>query len=176
MQIAAYRGVAEVSRLIQWETRSPYSHIAVWFPAAQAEPELNAEAAEGAQRVAELYEAIDAGWVRAGTLGENHDRGTEVDLFDFTAPLTAVEEAAALTVARRMVGARYDYKMVCAGFPLRFNQEPHGSRNKLFCSEGAFIVAAAGGRELLERIQPWQVSPRDVVISPLLKWVRTVTL
>jgi len=155
VQIGLYRGIAAVSELIEWETRSVYSHAAAWFP-----------------DVGELWEAENQGFVCARSLGENHQKGTVVDLLEYKAPLTPAEEAVALATARGLKGEAYDFGAI-EGFVLRLGYDAGAKEHKLFCSEAVFIICAAMGPErvLLERTQPWKVAPEHINLSPLLKWV-----
>lgn len=159
MQFACYRGKALISRLIQGFTRSVYSHCAVQF-------------ADGA-----VFEAVANGFVKAASLGENHEAGTIIDLFEYRTPLNAVEVGLARGTAEKLVGAPYDYLNVFVGFPLRLANEPASSRSKLFCSEACLALSWAMGEErLLQRMLPWKATPDHIGISPLLRWVETVTV
>ena len=166
MQIALYRGIATISGDIERLTRSVYSHSALWFP-----------------EQLELWEAVGAGFVRARSLGENHEPGTIVDLLEYKAPLTLGEEMVVLQAARAMNGIPYDYIGIAA-FALKLGvdpgaaPDPSGEPSHVFCSTAVFVVCGAMGpaRLLLERTLPWKVSPEDINRSPLLKWVGSVTL
>lgn len=159
MKFVLYRGRSLISSLIQWQTRSVYSHVAIWFPDAM-----------------EVYEAVDRGFVRAATLAENHDAGTEVDVLGYEVPLTPEEIERARAICGRMVGAPYDYEMVFAGFVLRMGWEPAANRKKFFCDEAALLVATAIGHPLVARTLPWKCSPEDVNKSVALRWERSMTL
>ena len=166
MQIALYRGTAEISGDIERLTRSVYSHAAAYFP------EVN-----------ELWEAIGSGFVMARSLGENHDKGTIVDLLEFKIPLTDAEEAAALAAARGLEGIPYDYKGIAA-FALKLGADPgmapaqSGQPSHVFCSAAVFLICAAIGPErlLLERTEAFKVAPEGINLSPLLKWAQTVVV
>lgn len=161
MKIALYRGSGFVSEEIEGLTRSVYSHAAVWWP------ELGG-----------VYEAISEGFVLAPTLDTNHDAGTIVDILSYKEPLTDDEDILANMMAKKMVGAPYDYADVLAGFPLCLKYEPKAGRKAFFCSEAVFLICAAMGakRVLLERTQAWRVSPEGINESPLLLWENTITL
>lgn len=159
-QLAFYKkSPGVVSRLIRRFTRSAYSHVAV-------------------ATLGGVFEAVGRGFVLSATLGMEHERGTLVDLLEYKTPLTAAELARATDCCRGLVGAKYDYEMVLAGFPLRYEWEPKSARTKFFCSEAAFLACAAmgPGRMLLDRCQPWEVSPEDLFRSPQLVWVNTITI
>lgn len=160
ISFALYRNVPSlISSLIRWQTRSVYSHVAI--------------VAGGS-----TYEALSRGFVRASSLGENHDAGVIVDILEYKQKLAPTEEIRALQCLDSMVGAKYDFEMVLAGFPFRYRFEPRRAARKIFCSEAALIVSAAMGpdRILLERVHPSEVSPEDINTSALLKWKDTVTL
>lgn len=157
MKFALVRGKSPVSSLIQWWTRSVYSHVAIVLDTGTT------------------YEALPSGFVRAPNLAANN-HGSTIDLLAYKTPLTQAEEATARRALESMVGKLYDYHMLLA-FPLRTSWEPPASRRKLFCSEAAYLVSLALGpsRILLERTLPWKVTPDMINLSPLLKWEKTLT-
>ena len=148
MRFALVRGRGVVSGMIQWFTRSVYSHAAIVF-------------ADGV-----VYEATPRGFVRAAGLSENNG-GCQVDLFAYVEPLTAAEVSVARAMCEGMLGRKYDYTMLL-GFPGRLNFEPASSQRRLFCSESLMLVAMAlgPGRRLLERVAPWKVPPDWLPMSP----------
>lgn len=156
MRFALVRGRGVVSGMIQWFTRSVYSHAAIVF-------------ADGV-----VYEATPRGFVRAAGLSENNG-GCQVDLFAYVEPLTAAEVSVARAMCEGMLGRNYDYTMLL-GFPGRLNFEPASSQRQLFCSESLMLVAMAlgPGRRLLERVAPWKVPPDWIPMSPRLRWDETV--
>lgn len=144
MNVLAYRGVSLISRAIRWQTRSPYSHIAL-------------EMADGA-----IYEAWHVGGVRCmPDYRIGHTPGTRIDVFGL--PITAMGEAHARTFLDEQVGKKYDFADV-----LRFLSRRSATENdKWFCSELALVALRKAGVKLLN-LEPWAASPRDVTISPLL--------
>ena len=160
MKFALYRGTSTISRLIQWFTRSVYSHVALVFD-------------DGT-----TYEAVEAGFVRAENIRVNHPAGVIVDILEYKTPLTQSEVAQARAICDELVrmGGGYDYLMVLAGFPLRFHEQPRASSAKQFCSEAAAVVANRIGRPITERSNPWKISPEDVNKSAVLRWSQSVVL
>jgi hypothetical protein len=153
---ACYRGRSQVSSLIQWFTRSVYSHVAI-------------------QIGDEVFEAVSSGFVRSASLKEQHDKGTVVDLHAFVDAPTPDEIARARTAAARMVGTGYAYADVFRGYPCRLNRD--AQPDKWFCSEAALAISWAMGRSrLLQRMLPWKATPDHIAISPLLNWYWTTTL
>ena len=166
IQIAAYQGVSFISRLIRWQTRSQYSHIAIQFTDDLWVRLGGREHYIGAGNVIEAWKG---GVRQAVDISESHDPKTLVDLFEFAVPLTADEEQAMAAFLVRQLGKGYDYRAI-----IRFltrEPEDHWHRQKWFCSELAFEAALTCGRRLLERCAAWEIPPRDVPRSPLLKYI-----
>lgn len=156
MRFGLVKGRSAISGPIQWFTRSVYSHANIVF-------------SDGT-----VYEAESSGFVRVESLAVNN-RGCMVDLLGYRDGLSDSEVLVARDLCDSLVGEDYDYAALL-GFLTRMNWEPPASRRKLFCSEACYLVGFALGpsRALLDRIQPWEVSPRDLNISPLLRWTETV--
>lgn len=151
--VALYRGTSLVSRLIRWQTWSDYSHAALLLP-------------DGS-----VIEAWHKGGVqRHAHLGEVHTPGTQVDLFRVAAP---VEWDAALMSATEHLDKGYAFSNI-ARFLLRLGAMD-GCRHpeRLICSQLVHLIVEDGGVRLLHRICASRVSPRDLSISPLLRFVRT---
>jgi hypothetical protein len=165
IQIAAYRGKSLVSKLIRWQTRSIYSHIAVrfaddvWVKLGDREKYIHA---------GNVIEAWQKGGVALhGGIGTVHTPGTRVDYYDFVTPLTDYEFHAVAGFLIRQLGKAYDWRAV-----VRFlTREPveHWTRRRWFCSELAFEACLTAGRNLLERTDAWRVPPDWLPRSPLLK-------
>lgn len=148
-----HRGTSLVGRLIQWQTRSPYSHVSIVL-----DDGTLLEAREG------------RGVVHERTLADARARET-VDVV--TVPSSAEQYASAMDFYQRQLGKRYDYSSV-----IRFVTRSQARREAAevwFCSELAFAGAQQAGVRLLGAevpwdIEPWRVSPRDFALSPLLRW------
>ena len=145
MKILAYRGKSIVSLAIKFQTRSPYSHVAI---------ELSGH---------EIYEAWHVGGVRRLRYrAEGHSPGTPVDVFRVDSPdHIDVDKVRAFLQAQ--VGKKYDFWSV--GRFLSRRKAP--ANDKWFCSELVLAALEAGGCSLLH-INPSEATPRDVSISPLL--------
>lgn len=157
IKVLQYRGRGVVSKLIQWQTRSKYSHTAIQF-------------SDGA-----VYEAWHTGgkWWWHGSVRkldspfDGHSPGTIIDVYTITEP---VNEEKAREYAESQLGKRYDFGAV-ARFISRRN-EP--SDEKLFCSEYGLNIVAAGMLMLLKGSYA-HYSPRDVVLSPHLTLSHTIS-
>jgi len=151
MHILAYKGTSLTSRLIRWQTRSPYSHVAI-------------EDDNGL-----VYEAWQGGGVRCLTdYTEGHKKGTVIDVFSITGDYHRPRVRA---FAMAQVGKSYDYKSV-----FRFVSRRETRRDDhWFCSE---LVASAfmEGGIVLQNHFPSRLSPRDICISPHLQYLDTRTL
>lgn len=146
--ILAYRGKSIVSRLIELQTRSPYSHVAIEFPG----------------------HGVWESWMPAGVRKvdhylDGHTPGTPVDVFavDGDVPWVAVWD-----FCHAQQGAGYDWRGV-----FRFlSRRPAPVNGRWFCSElvaAAFIEASLP--LLNAAIDPAYLSPRDIVLSPMLELV-----
>ena len=150
MKILLYRGKSWVSRLIQWQTRSVYSHAAI---------EL-----EGG----EVYEAWPAGGVRVvSNSGERHTPGTQVDVYEVHPPKNMDINPEAVRVwLKQQVGYGYDWFAV-----LRFlNRRSQPAPNRWFCSELVLFALNIGGVRLLNG-KFSRMAPRDVAMSPYLNFL-----
>lgn len=150
LTIALHLGRGLLSRLIRWQTRSPYSHASLLLPDG-----LCIEAREGIG-----VRALPGLHVPAGEL---------VDLFRVEGVTPAQVEAIA-EFARRQLGKPYDYTMVARFITRR--QESRASQGKWFCSELVFAACQQAGLRLLRDTDPWEVSPGLLARSPLLVPVR----
>lgn len=150
-----------LSRLIRWQTRSAHSHSAIYIDG-------------------KVYEAV---WPKVRVLSlaeflEDYNQSfinVYVPCYPFSNrhyQLSNEKKEKLAAFLNKQLGKKYDLTMV-----LRFltrRQESRKSRNQWFCSE---LVAAAfekAGFSLLSRIEPWEVSPKMLSISPLLKEITIV--
>ena len=153
MKILGYRGISIVSRAIKIQTRSEYSHIGIWLD-------------DGS-----VIEAWAKGFFKGSVRQidnpfDGHSRGTEIDVFNITKDYREelVEEFLV-----NQIGKKYDYSSV-----LRFVTRRDAPDNKkMFCSELAELAFESGGLALL-RGNPSHHSPRDTLMSPYLKYERTI--
>ena len=162
VQVALFKGRSLISRLIRWQTRSEYSHAALWLPETE-----------------EVIEAWHRGGVRRGPIHNVHTPGTEVDIFSVDLPLARSYEEPLLDqyedrmmqFATKQVGGRYSFRSVFRFLSRRSAEHRPGI---WFCSELVTRAFRIGGASLLERIPSEHVSPALLSYSPLLKFDRTI--
>lgn len=145
-KLAFYKGTSLVSKLIRWQTRGVYSHVAFWMP-------------DGS-----CMEAREFGGVRhVANLSVRHTPGTEVDIYSF--PKLSPEKVEHLNqFLISQLGCGYDYRSV-----LRFiSRRDAGSKDKWFCAEWVAAAIQGEGVDLLSRIHAWAISPAMLSYSPLL--------
>jgi uncharacterized protein YycO len=152
--IGLYRGHSILSRAIQFQSRSPYSHAA-WIFDNQS-----------------VVEAWIPDGVRYSThFCKGHTPGTVIELFDFIEPLTEAEHSQIAGFLMGQRGRRYDYLGV-----LKFLSRRRATEDdSWFCSELVFAACLSAGRRLLSGVEPWRVYPGMLAMSPLLKKVDQVT-
>lgn len=144
-KVALFRGAGAVSKLIQWQTRSIYSHAAIYLPHTERTV-IESREFKGVR----VHEYSPEEWAH-------------VDLFD-VAGADALTWRIALDFAHAQLGMPYDYWSVA-----RFlSKRPARENGKWFCSELVHKSLAAGGLRLLLRIPSAEVSPGDLAVSPLL--------
>lgn len=152
MLIALHRGTGFIAKCIQWQTRSPYSHASIVFSPLKPDSRMRGiEAREfkGVRRV---------DW-------QSEYEGTAYDLFA-VAGLTREQEDAVAIFCGDQVGKPYDYTMVARFISRR--QLARETSGKWFCSELVYYAFMQAGINLLDRIEPWAVSPGLLALSPLL--------
>jgi hypothetical protein len=148
---------ATISGLIGWWTHSLYSHVAICV--------------SGDDGIGAVYEAIDTGFVKAKTLGENHDAGTFVDLFEY-GDKYPVDTAAVIAELESMVGMRYDFAGI-ASF-LTGNRIPPNPC-AVQCSNAAQRASIAGGVPL-QNLAAHNMMPSHVAMSLALEFKQTVQI
>ena len=151
MKILAYKGKSWISKAIRWQTRSPYSHIAVQLYDGSV---IEAWHVGGVRHIADPF--------------EGHSPGTEIDVYGIklSEPLN---EIAVEQFLLDQVGKKYDFKSV-ARFVTRRDVELDDA---WFCSELAEAGFISGGLTFLNG-SPSRHSPRDTVMSPYLVFERTI--
>lgn len=148
--IHLHRGTSLISRSIRWLNRSEYSHASITMPDGR-----HLESREGKGVICHP----------AFTLTNKTE---EVDRFTFVRPLTANQIKRLDAFLSAQVGKPYDWPMVL-GFISRAEEEGTASTGKWFCSELVFAGSRHAGRTLLLRIEPWEVNPGHISLSPLLR-------
>ncbi len=151
MKILLYQGKSWVSRAIQWQTRSKYSHAAIMLD-------------DGS--VIEAWHI--GGVVHSKTISTVHSPGTTVKVFKV---VPKIDKAGVVRFAKYQSVKKYDFGPI-----LRFlSRRAEPIDNKWFCSELVAAACAAGGVHLLSKTTPHShLSPRDISLSPLLKQVNTL--
>lgn len=149
MKILGYRGLSLVSKAIRWQTRSDYSHVAVW---------LDDES---------VIEAWHEGGVRRIPYPEyGHTKGTPIDVFSITVPFNArvVED-----FLFAQIGKKYDFRSIA-----RFLTRRHDKLNDAwFCNELAEYAVRESSVYLLTG-NPSERPPGVTLLSPLLKKESTI--
>jgi len=148
MKILLYRGRGFLPWLIRFQTRSPYHHAAIVLHGST------------------VFESNWKWGVKACFLQRTPANNT-VDVYEVA---TTPEQDG--SIRRWLVsqsGKPYDLTMV-----IRFvtrKQATRKTKGKWFCSELVYAAFQAAGINLLERVEPWEVSPGLLARSPLLKFV-----
>lgn len=140
--ILLYRGADSVSKLIQWQTRSPYSHAALLLPDGETIIESQYPTGVGIRPV-------------------NAADRLEADVFA-VADMTAGKWAKAVDFAMDELDEPYDYQSI-----FRFiTRTKRSIDRRWFCSELVFAALQAAGIGLLHRIESWAVAPGHLALSP----------
>lgn len=149
MKVVLYKSPGFISQLIRWQTRSVYSHASLWFVSRN----LLCESQYG----------------KGVILVDNPAFTCEVDVFRISGDF---DYAKILEFIEAQKGKKYDYSSVCRFISRR--QESRKSKGKWFCSELVFAALQKGGLKLLERCEPWEVSPGLLSMSPFLVYEKTL--
>lgn len=137
------RGRGWIGRLIRWQTRSPYSHAAIW------DPDIG------------LLEAREFRGVRI--CPDQEVPWEELEGYTVTGA-TADEWAQVSRFLSLRLGYPYDYLAVA-----RFVSRKTDARDeRWFCSELVYQAFLAAGMPLLRTPDAWRVSPGLLGLSPLL--------
>jgi len=139
--VLLFRGRGTISAAIRWQTRSQYSHAALYTP-------------EG-----HVLEAWQGEGVRVTVLTD----WSNVDAFG-VAGMTEAHWYKACEWARTKVGHGYDYWAVCRFVSRRLMP----ANDNWFCSELVFSALLHAGVAPLMRINAAEVSPGLLACSPLL--------
>ncbi len=141
-RILLYPGTGIFAALIRLQTRGRFAHAAV---------QVNAS---------EIIEAAPEHGVRRAPL----DLSRPFESFDVPS-MTEDDWIVALAFLHEQIGRPYDIIGV-----LRFiTRRPDTGRRSWFCSELVFAAVLAAGTRLLDRVEPWEVSPQVLSLSPLLR-------
>jgi len=142
-RIGLWLGKSPVSRIIQWHTRSIYSHAGFLT------------------RDHQVIEAVATG-MRIRPLNDDPKRLHWFDIPDLS--ISGWETAEAWLRKQVRIGTPYNYSGLFA-FVLRHRALAH---NMLFCSQSIFAAVKLGGVELLARCSEDLVAPALLAYSPLM--------
>lgn len=151
--ILCFRGLSLVSRLIQLQTRSPYSHVAILTPDNTVIEAWHRPLWRGA-----VTESL--------SVSSLHSPGTPVDVFEVQ---EYFNQTILMDFLREQKGMPYDW----SGVGRFLTRRPAIENQRWFCSE---LIAASMERAglPLSNLAPHYLSPRDIAASPLLKKVSTI--
>lgn len=151
MKILAYKGIEPISRVIQFVTRSQYSHVSF----------LDDDNS--------VWECVAAGCVHAASPSTNHKKGTPVEVFTCFG-MRESDWTSARSVLRITEGKPYDYLGLLRFIHIDLETEhtSNGIPKSFFCSGHLEWVMAEIGNPLFDRTPHWKVPPDWIVRSPFL--------
>ncbi len=142
LKIALFSGkVSSISKLIEWETRSPYCHAGIIL------------------RSGQLIESVEPTGVRMRQFSQDPNEPAELFMVD------GIDEDKVEKFLIAQLGLPYAMADI-VGFLTRDNKDE--ARGKWFCSELVFAAIEEGGVTLLRGVPPYMVSPGMLGLSPLL--------
>lgn len=148
MKIAFYKGTGWISKSILHVSRGGYSHAAVQLADGSI---IEAHARRGVCTRKDLLDQVNT--------------KTQVVVFDVE---TTPEQDVIITdFLKDQIGKGYDYWSI-VGFVIHSTHEGRKGYNRWFCSELVFAAFQKAGINLLERVEPWKVSPTILSYSPRL--------
>jgi len=153
IRIGQYRGISLASRLIKLICRGKYSHTAIIL-----EDKKIVEAWQGCNEVRIIK-----------SLSDGHKSGTKVDIYEI--PCTGLQERMFTEYLMRQVGKKYDFLGLVSFY---FNKSKYNREDRWFCSELFVAACNFADIQLLNNVEPWQVSPSLVTRSPLPKRVNSM--
>jgi len=156
LYLQLHKGTSFFSRLIRWQTRSPYSHASVWFA---DDSEL------GTGVVIESMEGHGVRKIPADWHAAARQAGT---IMLYRVPsLTDGQIATILSFMHGEIGKKYDWAAV-----FKFvTRRKHAHDDKWFCSELVFEAFKEAGVALLNNTEAWAVWPGQLAHSPLVERV-----
>jgi hypothetical protein len=107
------------------------------------------------------------GGLRLGHLKDLHDKGVEYSIFEIDVKKEQKDLIEIFLLKQISYNPEYDLKGIF-GFATFSDLE---DKKKWFCSELVFTAYKYAGVKLLKYIEPYKVSPRLFLLSPLLKKV-----
>ena len=157
--IGQYYGKSFFSKLIKWRTWSEISHTAAFLPAL----------------VDDIYVCSDIAieaWGKGITKGyykDTHTPGTKIDIYSIYTTTVGSEKFYSWLYSK--IGGKYDWKAII-GFVTRSHLE---SSSRWFCSELIYQAMVEAKIYPLQNIEPHQVAPGILNISPILNYEKTIT-
>ena len=150
MKVLLYRGTGPTSRLIRFQTRSPYSHAAMMMDDGTV---IEARMRGGVKHVA-------TPWTR-------HRKNTPVEVYAIKGDF---DEEKVESFLLSQLGKKYDWLSV-----LRFvSRRKAPADDRWFCSELILAALLDGGKRLLNGLSS-VLSPRDMQLSTELEYEKTMT-
>jgi uncharacterized protein YycO len=153
LYLQLHKGTGLFSRLIRWQTRSPYSHASVWFYEA-ADPDGGV--------VIESMEGVGVRSIPA--IGYRDARQSGTIMLYRVPSLTDGQIAKIRSFMEGQIGLKYDWAAV-----FKFvTRRKHAHDDKWFCSELVFAAFKEAGVTLLNGTEAWAVWPGQLAHSPLV--------
>jgi hypothetical protein len=153
VKILLYRGRSWFDRMIEWQSRGPYSHAAVLVN-------------EGTHQI------VEAVWPCVSARILDDRELPDWDVYSISG-MSPIGEATAIAWLQLQRGKPYfvsDLMNFVTRRPVRDDADA-----KFICSMLAFEAAYRGGVQLLNRIKDWAVSPNLLGLSPLLNCIGKLT-
>lgn len=150
IRIALFKGSGLISKAIQWQTRSEYSHVGI----------VVIDTNNALKPI--LYEAYHVGGVRSDrNIYKIIANGEKINLFKLETPIIEKRVENIENFLKSKVGNKYDFVSV-----MRFVSRRKAKDNdNYFCSELVVDALRAGEVNILNGDSS-RFSPRDVSISP----------
>ena len=160
-----YRGTGIGSSIIQWVTRSPYSHagISAWW-----NERLMVMEAKGSGVVVSPF---------SRSIGNYHG---DVEWFSSTQEISEEDRLKMVVFAQEELGKTYGrWKTIVLGIQTLFQRNPDKrdrlrKQKKLFCSEYIAQIYNSIGLDLKKKTSDHFMNPADIANSPLLEQRGTV--
>jgi hypothetical protein len=160
--IQMHKGNSLFSRIIQWFSRSHFSHVSFWLYDSQ-DPHKG-----------EIYEAWEGEGVRKLLASQYQKARNEgkINLFTYKSAPSDAEKEQLRAILAAELGKDYDYRGV-----LKFlSRRPHNPDEAWFCSEYVAYGSRLIGKTLFERTEDWELKPSDIPRSLLLREVKNEEL
>lgn len=154
IQIALYRPTTIIDRLVCFFTRGDYSHSSTIMKDGSV-----------------IQSKMGTGVNHVPYLGYGESKGTVIDIFDVY--LTTEQERLLTEFLQKQIGKKYDLLMVL-GFVLYATRKGRAAYGKWFCSELMAAAFEKAGFPLLQRVEPWKISPYALSWSERIHFNKTI--